>query len=56
MINVHPIEGGRLERVTWLLEELGQPYEIVFRERASAAWRAGAMPTQRPEAPLRCPA
>jgi glutathione S-transferase len=32
VIKIHHIEGRRSERVAWLLEELGQPYELVFKE------------------------
>ena len=31
MIKIHHIEGRRSERVAWLLEELAQPYELVFK-------------------------
>lgn len=32
MITIHHIEGRRSERVAWLLEELGVPYELDFIE------------------------
>jgi glutathione S-transferase len=32
VIKIHHIEGRRSERIAWALEELGQPYELVFRE------------------------
>jgi glutathione S-transferase len=31
MIKIHHIEGRRSERIAWVLEELEQPYEVVFR-------------------------
>ncbi|MBV9512183.1 MAG: glutathione S-transferase family protein [Caulobacteraceae bacterium] len=31
MIKIHHIEGRRSERVAWLLDELGVPYELVYR-------------------------
>lgn len=31
MMKIHHIEGRRSERVAWLMEELGQPYELVFK-------------------------
>ena len=31
MIRIHHIEGRRSERIAWLLEELDQPYELVFK-------------------------
>ena len=37
MIMIRHIEGRRSERVAWLLEELGQPYELVFREGSKLA-------------------
>ncbi len=33
MIIVHHLNDSRSQRVLWLLEELGQPYEIVFHQR-----------------------
>ncbi len=33
MLTVHHLNGSRLQRVLWLLEELGVPYEIVKYER-----------------------
>lgn len=33
MITVHHLETSRSQRVLWLLEELGLPYEIVFYKR-----------------------
>ena len=33
MITVHHLENSRSQRVLWLLEELGLPYEVVRYER-----------------------
>ena len=33
MITVHHLENSRSQRILWLLEELGAPYEIKFYER-----------------------
>jgi len=33
MITVHHLENSRSQRVLWLLEELGEPYEVVRYER-----------------------
>src|ERR1700710_3325718 len=35
MITVHHLNNSRSQRVLWLLEELGQPYEIVHYQRDS---------------------
>ncbi len=31
MLVIHHIEGRRSERIAWLMEELGQPYELSFK-------------------------
>ena len=33
MITVHHLNQSRAQRILWLLEELGQPYEIVHYQR-----------------------
>jgi glutathione S-transferase len=33
MIVIHHLENSRSQRVLWLLEELGLPYEIKFYKR-----------------------
>ena len=40
MITVHHLNNSRSQRVLWLLEELGQPYEIVRYERDPATMLA----------------
>ena len=40
LIRVHHLNASRSQRVLWLLEELGIPYEIVFYRRASKTMRA----------------
>ena len=42
MITVHHLNNSRSQRVLWLLEELGQPYEIVRYERDPATMLAPA--------------
>ena len=42
MITVHHLQNSRSQRVLWLLEELGQPYEIVRYERDPATMLAPA--------------
>jgi len=42
MITVHHLNNSRSQRVLWLLEELGQPYEIVRYERDRATMLAPA--------------
>ena len=33
MLKVHHLNNSRSQRILWLLEEMGQPYEIVFYQR-----------------------
>ncbi len=33
MLTVHHLENSRSQRILWLLEELGEPYEIVHYQR-----------------------
>ncbi len=33
MIEVHHLQQSRSRRITWLLEELGQPYEVIIYQR-----------------------
>lgn len=42
MITVHHLNNSRSQRVLWLLEELGQPYEIVRYQRDPATMLAPA--------------
>ncbi|MDM0114937.1 glutathione S-transferase [Variovorax sp. J22R133] len=42
MITVHHLNNSRSQRVLWLLEELGQPYEIVRYERDARTMLAPA--------------
>jgi glutathione S-transferase len=42
MITVHHLENSRSQRVLWLLEELGVPYDIKFYKRDSKTMRAPA--------------
>ncbi len=42
MIRVHHLENSRSHRVLWLLEELGQPYEVVTYRRDPATLAAPA--------------
>jgi glutathione S-transferase len=42
MIRVHHLENSRSHRVLWLLEELGQPYEVVTYQRDPATLAAPA--------------
>jgi glutathione S-transferase len=40
MIIVHHLDDSRSQRILWLLEELGQPYEIAQHKRdRKPAWR-----------------
>jgi glutathione S-transferase len=36
MIEVHHLQESRSRRITWMLEELGQPYEVIIYERNPA--------------------
>ena len=40
MIRVHHLNNSRSQRVLWLLEELGTPYEVVRYERDRATMLA----------------
>jgi len=40
MIRVHHLNNSRSQRVLWLLEELGMPYEVVRYERNKATMLA----------------
>ncbi len=42
MIRVHSLEQSRAQRVVWLLEELGEPYELVAYRRDPQTLRAPA--------------
>ena len=42
MITVHHLNNSRSQRVLWLLEELGQPYEIIRYQRDPATMLAPA--------------
>ncbi len=42
MVRVHHLENSRSHRVLWLLEELGQPYEVVTYRRDPATLAAPA--------------
>ena len=33
MILVHPLDDSRSQRILWLLEELGTPYEVKHHKR-----------------------
>ena len=33
MIEVHHLNNSRSQRILWMLEELGQPYEIIHYQR-----------------------
>src|SRR5262249_3917108 len=35
MLKVHPLNNSRSQRILWLLEELGAPYEIVHYKRGT---------------------
>ncbi len=39
MITVHHLENSRSQRVLWLLEELGMPYEIKLYKRDRSSRR-----------------
>ena len=47
MIRVHHLENSRSHRVLWLLEELGQPYEVVAYQRDPKTLAAPAALRQR---------
>ncbi len=40
MIKVHHLDHSRSQRVLWMLEELGLPYELVTYQRDSRTWLA----------------
>ncbi len=40
MITVHHLNNSRSQRIVWLLEEIGQPYEIVRYQRDAKTMRA----------------
>jgi len=40
MITVHHLEQSRSQRVLWMLEELGLPYEVVSYKRDPKTWQA----------------
>lgn len=40
MLTLHHLENSRSQRIAWLLEELGQPYEVRMHARDSASLRA----------------
>ena len=40
MIKVHHLDHSRSQRVLWMLEELGLPYQLVNYQRDPATWLA----------------
>ena len=42
MINVHHLDHSRSQRVLWMLEELGLPYQLVNYQRDANTWLAPA--------------
>lgn len=40
MINVHHLDHSRSQRVLWMLEELGLPYQLVNYQRDAGTWLA----------------
>jgi glutathione S-transferase len=43
MIKVHHLNNARSQRILWLLEELGLPYEVVRYERAASGFGPSAL-------------
>jgi glutathione S-transferase len=39
MLKVHHLNNSRSQRILWLLEELGAPYEIVHYKRMEPSYR-----------------
>jgi glutathione S-transferase len=42
MLRVHHLNSSRSQRILWLLEEVGTPYEVIFYRRDPKTWRAPA--------------
>jgi glutathione S-transferase len=42
MLTIHHLNNSRSQRVLWLLEELGLPYEVLRYERDAVTMRAPA--------------
>ena len=42
MIIVHHLNNSRSQRILWLLEELGEPYQVIRYERDRKTMRAPA--------------
>ena len=42
MITVHHLNNSRSQRVLWLLEELGLPYEVAAMSASRTCWRRGS--------------
>jgi len=40
MIKVHHLDHSRSQRVLWMLEELGLPYQVVTYQRDRKTWLA----------------
>src|ERR1700761_2765614 len=40
MLTVHHLRFSRSTRILWLLEEIGQPYELVCYDRDPKTWRS----------------